>query len=62
MDTEVIVKLKFHDNEAHIGNSNNTIDKIYDGIKTLMEIDLEHDNIINKNWSVHIIQVNKSEP
>jgi hypothetical protein len=53
---ELVIKIKFDDNGGYKGHGENVEELILNSIKTAIEMDLEHDDVIKSNWSVEILK------
>lgn len=53
--TNITIKIQFDDEGGYKGHGDDTLELIKRGIDNFMEIDLEHDGVIKKGWSVQII-------
>jgi hypothetical protein len=52
---ELIIKIQFDDANGYKGHGEDTNELIRQGIETFLQIDLEHDGVIKKGWSVEIV-------
>lgn len=52
----VTFKITYDDKDGYKGHGEDITELIQSGIKTFMEIDLEGDGVIKKNWTVEAIE------
>jgi hypothetical protein len=56
---EIVIKIQFDDTNGYKGHDEDTAELIKIGIEQYLEIDLQGDGVIKKNWSVEIIDQNR---